>query len=301
MRALLAVAAVLVCAATAQARTGPCRVDADGGPRCHVWTGKVTNVADGDGLYADLRGDGTRKPLLVRITGIQAMELTRYAHDPANRRGACHSREATAALERLVDRARGRVRLAAIDLDRTDLGRRKRRHVALRIGGRWVDAGLALLEKGHVLWLPNNGENAWNDLYGQAARRGSLTGRHLFDPDHCGAGPSAGATPLVRVNYDAEGNDAQNVSGEWVRVGNDGAAPLDLGGWWVRDSALRRATFPAGVQVAPGDSVRVRVGSGEADGRDFFWGLPRPVFENRGDGGYLFDPQGDLRAFHIYP
>ena len=299
MPRLLAVLLLLLVAPAADAATGPCRVDVDGGPRCHVWTGKVTNVADGDGLYADVRGDGTRRPLLVRMTGIQAMELSRYAHSPRNRRGACHAREATAALERLVDRADGRVRLAAMNLERTDLGRRHRRHVALRIGGRWVDAGLELLERGHVLWLPNHGENAWNQVYGDAAQRGALTGANLFDPGFCGAGP-AGDLEL-RVNYDAEGNDAENVNGEWVTVTNRGTAPADLGGWWIRDSALRRATFPAGVTIAPGDSIRLHVGDGDGrDGRSFFWGLPRPAFENRGDGGYLFDPQGDLRAFHIY-
>jgi hypothetical protein len=30
-------------------------------------------------------------------------------------------------------------------------------------------------------------------------------------------------------------------------------------------------------------------------------GLDRPAFENSGDGGYLFDRRGDLRAYDIYP
>ena len=33
----------------------------------------------------------------------------------------------------------------------------------------------------------------------------------------------------------------------------------------------------------------------------FFWGLRRPIFENRGDGGYLFDRRSNMRAWHIYP
>jgi len=77
---------VLLWAPSAGAATGPCRVDGGGGPRCHVWTGKVTNVADGDGMYVDVRGDGTRRDVLVRMTGIQAMELTRYSHTPSRRR-----------------------------------------------------------------------------------------------------------------------------------------------------------------------------------------------------------------------
>lgn len=302
----LALASLALFAAPAQARTAPCRVDAPVGPKCHVFTGKMTHVADGDGLYVDVRGDGTRRTQLVRVTGIQAMELTRYAHKPSRRRGACHAREATRALERLVRRAKSRVRLAAQDLGRTDRGRRVRRHLAVRIGGRWVDAGLAMLQRGHALWLPNSGEWAWNALYARAARDAAATGRNLHDDDFCGAGPGAGAPLELHVNWDADGSDLENVNGEWVRVRSTGDADVPLGGWWIRDSTLRRFTFPAGATLRAGSSVLLRVGRGQADAGTFFWGLPGPVFENAkpergiGDGAYLFDTQGDLRAHELY-
>jgi endonuclease YncB( thermonuclease family) len=293
---LLVLLALLALAPSAQARQAPCRVDGTG-PACHVWTGKVTHVADGDGVYVDIAGDGTRRDVLVRMTGLNAMELTRYSHTASKRRGACHAKPATAALERLVRRRT--VRLAAMDLGRTDLGRRLRRHLAVRIDGRWVDAAEVLLAQGHALWLPNSGESAWNTLHHSAALRGAATGRHLFDPQACGAGPGGDLT--LSVNWDADGNDGENLNGEYVRVRNPGSAPVDLGGWWIRDSALRRATFPAGARVDPGASVLLRVGRGNADGRTFYWGLAAPAFENSGDGAYLFDPQGDLRAHEIYP
>jgi hypothetical protein len=54
--------------------------------------------------------------------------------------------------------------------------------------------------------------------------------------------------------------------------------------------------------------VTVYAGIGENSGTDFYWGLGAPVFENAskanpdiGDGAYLFDPQGDVRAWMIYP
>ena len=62
--------------------------------------------------------------------------------------------------------------------------------------------------------------------------------------------------------------------------------------------------------VPAGGSVRVYVGCGENSaarpGR-FFWCQKDSVFENAdgrrhsGDGGYLFDPRGNLRASMIYP
>jgi hypothetical protein len=42
-------------------------------------------------------------------------------------------------------------------------------------------------------------------------------------------------------------------------------------------------------------------------GDAFYWGLTGTVFENSanggdvGDGAYLFDPQGDLRSYQVYP
>jgi micrococcal nuclease len=83
---------------------------------------------------------------------------------------------------------------------------------------------------------------------------------------------------------------------------------VQIGGWWVRDSALRRYTFPAGTAVPAKGAVYVHVGRGKATATHKYWGLPAPAFDNPttdalaiGDGGYLFDPRGDLRAWMIYP
>ena len=75
---------------------------------------------------------------------------------------------------------------------------------------------------------------------------------------------------------------------------------------------LERYTFPAARSCRPGATVTVRTGHGTNTADTFYWGRDSPVFENalgpispeganRGDGGYLFDPQGDLRAAMVYP
>ena len=55
-------------------------------------------------------------------------------------------------------------------------------------------------------------------------------------------------------------------------------------------------------------SVYVHVGKGHSTTTSKYWGLTAPVFDNPtsdalaiGDGGYLFDPRGDLRAWMLYP
>jgi hypothetical protein len=69
--------------------------------------------------------------------------------------------------------------------------------------------------------------------------------------------------------------------------------------------------FPAWAQVPAGGELTLRVGCGPNDPAapgELHWCRPAPIFENvvngpthLGDGGYLFDPQGDLRASFTYP
>ena len=89
--------------------------------------------------------------------------------------------------------------------------------------------------------------------------------------------------------------------------------PLPLGGWWLRDNAYRGTkahgfAFPAAFVLAPGATVRVHPGVGSSTSEDLYWGLAESVFKNvtgaptsMGDGAWLFDPDGDLRAWQMYP
>jgi endonuclease YncB( thermonuclease family) len=287
------IAAVTAAASPASAATGPC---VPGGPTCHFWSGKVTFIADGDTI--DVRVGGRVHP--VRITGINAMELSRYSKYPSRRRGDCHGVAATNRLEQLLRRGHLRVRLAAED-PASRSGHRLRRQVSVRIGGAWVDVARTLLAEGHALWLPNAVESAWKDDYRALAEQARAAGRRLWDPRGCGAGPSADAGLTLRLNWDADGNDGANVNGEWARIGNPSDAPVSLHRWRFRDSALRHYTFPAGATIPPGGSVLLRMGRGPSGGDEFHWGLATPPFENNGDGGYLFDPRGNLRASVVYP
>jgi micrococcal nuclease len=302
----LVVLVALLLAAPADARTGPCRADGSG-PTCRIWTGKVDFVADGDTIDVDVAGDGTSRPVRIRITGLNAMELSVYSRRPSRRRGECHARAAAARLDQLVRRGRSRVRLAALQ-PASRSGSRPRRAVAVRIAGGWQEVAATLLAEGHALWLPNRAEWAWNASYRQLALDAAAARLRLWDPESCRPGPGTADQLAVGVQWDADGRDDLNLNGEWIDVENRGGTDIRLAGWWVRDSHLRRYRFPSGATVAPGERVRVHVGSGSSGGRDFYWGLGAPAFENAthdrlamGDGGYLFDPHGDLRGWDIYP
>jgi endonuclease YncB( thermonuclease family) len=315
LRALSAVAplAVLLMAAPAAAEwTGPCRPGVPAGtatPICHFWPAKLKWVDDGDTIDVSMpTSTGKQKSVRVRIIGIQAMEQSVYNSNPHRRRGECHALPATARLEQLLRKRRGRLRLGAQD-PMSASGQRARRSVAVKVGSAWRDLGSILVAEGHALWLPYVVENAWNVTYSTLAQQAAARGLNLWDTKACGRGPNEGVPLRLAVSPDPRGDDFRNINGEQVTVQNlSPTVPVPLGGWWLRDSSLNRFEFPSWAVVPAGGSVTVYVGTGADASYSFYWGLDHPIFENAlqdgrglGDGAYLFDPQGDLRVWSVYP
>ena len=275
--------------------------------------GKVVFVDDGDTIDVNIRGDGTSKPRRIRFIGIQAMELHVYSHTLSKLRGECWGVDAARNLHHILNGRR--VRLTARHAD-SHSGRnvRLRRFVAVKVDGVWTDTGAMQISAGLALpdLLPD--EFTHNLDYARRAQAAVAGGVGMWgNSTRCGMGPAQEDTLQVSVNWDADGNDGENVNGEWIDITNTGPAPVDLSGWWVRDAAYRGYkahgyTFPPGATVPAGDRVRVHVGHGSDGGGTYYWGLDQPVFANvtggrrwLGDGAWLFDPQGDLRSWDMYP
>ncbi len=103
------------------------------------------------------------------------------------------------------------------------------------------------------------------------------------------------------------------MNGEYVRIINSSSYDVELGGWRVRDSGARGYVargyvFPAGARVRRGGSVYLHVGSGTPTATRFYLGADPAGLRQRHavthvcrDGGYLCDPQANLRAWHQYP
>lgn len=311
----LAVVAALAFAAPAGARKAPC-IGGVKGSKCLVWNARVAAVDDGDTLTVRVAGQGLQK---IRLNGIQTAELWNYR--PNHRRGYCHAVAARSRLERLVRGSGRRVRLYAQRKNSRSVGEgrsRFRRTVAVRSGGGWVDAGSVLVREGHGLWLPNGDEWAWNGTYSKLAQQAQRSGKRIWDDRACGVGPVQASPLRMKVKWDAADNDAQNINGEWVRITNLGKRRVSLRGWWLRDSYLRGTlhgpkkgrgfSFPKSAAIKPGRSLTVFAGKGRSRGSRLHWGLGDSPFENAtndrkkvGDGAYLYDPDGDIRAFVQYP
>jgi micrococcal nuclease len=264
--------------------------------------GPVTFVADGDTVDVDVAGDGTSRPVRVRIAGIQAMELSVYSQDLSKVRGECWGPEATKRLSALL---KGKTVRLTSRYQSSNSRDRELRHVAYDSNGSWVDVGRKLIAEGLVIPDVNKVEYAKNRDYMATAQWAAAHRKGMYgDSDHCGYGPAQRQSLNVGVKW----KGGASVNGEYVKITNKSATALALGRWWVRDNALRRYTFPSTAKVKPGGSVYVHPGKGRNTSTHFYWGLSAAIFEDAtssptylSDGGYLFDPQGDLRGWRMYP
>jgi micrococcal nuclease len=276
-------------------------------------TGKVVFVADGDTIDVDVAGDSSGRGMRVRYIGVQAMELRVYSHTLKKLRGDCWGVEAAKNLHALINHKQVQLN-SRHESSHSTRNWRPRRSVAVLQGGKWVDTGALQITAGLALpdLIPD--EYTHNLDYMRRAQEAAANGVGMWgDPTHCGVGPSQEVPLSVHINWDAYGNDGANVNGEWIDITNNGSTAVPLGGWWIRDAAYRGTKahgyeFPANAVVQPGSRLRLKIGHGNDDSNTLFWGLSEPIFANvtnaprwMGDGAWLFDPQGDLRSWDMYP
>ena len=206
-----------------------------------MWTSRVTSRVVRPGAHHRHQRDRAD-----RLRGVAAQ-----------RRGECHSLEATARLEQLLSQPLPGAAVRARRRER--LGRRLKRVVATRVRGGWRDVGRILITEGHAVWL-SGGASAWNADYARRAERAAAGQLGIWNPTYCGLGPSDASPLKVTVNGSA-------LWDEWVRVRNlDPVDPVHLGGWSVRDSALKQRV--PGLGDAPAGRVAHRVrgrGHGHVD------------------------------------
>lgn len=259
--------------------------------------GIVTRVLDGDTVWVKL---STGKMRQVRFMSIQAME-----------HGECHDPEAT---KRVEDMILGKeIRLESFSTSIKSRGRLYRYLSYKAEDGVWRDVSAQLVADGLVLPMLNPNEWTYNWYYMAFSQRAAERGIGMFNTTNCGVGPDQDIPLELSVKWDAEGNDKRNGNTEHIKITNNGDKKINLSGWWVRDSGLQGPkghsfTFPKNTTIKPGESILVHPDKGRRTKTDFYMGDHGPIFENvltgkifMGDGGYLFDPDGDLRAWQQYP
>ncbi len=103
----------------------------------------------------------------------------------------------------------------------------------------------------------------------------------------------------IEVNYDARGNDNVNLNDEYVKMENTGDGSIDIGGWTIKDSGTNIYRFEK-YSFESGSEVFLFTGSGEDGAGKFYWGSPKPIWNNDNDTLYLRDREGLLIEIYNY-
>jgi len=264
----------------------------------------VDRVLDGDTI--DVFINGQSNLTTVRILGVQAMEENL---DSPSVPASCHSTEATNFLKSILKEGDS-VRLESIFVASSSRGRLLR-HVFKVSGVAETNIGLAMVESGHAFAQTFAGEDSYDGLYVGAHVEAMREGRRIWRDNYCGDGPSVSADISIWLNADADGDDTQNINGEWIKLRNDGVASVNLSRWTVRDKFLNSHVFQNGTLIGPNEIFTVFVGEGTNTSKKFYLNLSQPIFGNDiVNFAYLMEPlngvddpiaTGDMRASFITP
>jgi hypothetical protein len=83
------------------------------------------------------------------------------------------------------------------------------------------------------------------------------------------------------VRYNATGDDATNLNGEYLTLKNTGTVAINLSGWRVYADAAQVFPLPA-YHLAAGATVYVHTGSGTTRAEHVYLGRTSPIWDNTG-------------------
>jgi competence protein ComEC len=104
---------------------------------------------------------------------------------------------------------------------------------------------------------------------------------------------NASSISISATQFDAPGDDRQNLNGEWVQLTNTGNDTVLIAGWTLSDKQSMLYTFPA-VFLVPGESVTIFSGTGTLNSTSLFMGKTEPIWGNNRDIVILKDGRGTI-------
>jgi len=99
--------------------------------------------------------------------------------------------------------------------------------------------------------------------------------------------------------YNAEGDDRENLNGEFVTLRNSCTYPVGMAGWRLADASGAEYIF-AGFTLSNKSAVTIHTGNGEDTGTNLYWNNSRPVWNNNGDSLYLWNSEDDIVLKYVY-
>jgi micrococcal nuclease len=116
----------------------------------------------------------------------------------------------------------------------------------------------------------------------------------------------AGVLHITSFHANADGDDRENVNGEYLRICNISSQPIDLAGYRIADISGRNWEIPAAI-LPVGHTVKLHSGVGSqlvdsATQIELFLGSRDPIWNNGQDRATVYDRYGrvvDSREHHV--
>ncbi len=105
---------------------------------------------------------------------------------------------------------------------------------------------------------------------------------------------------LVMINYDASGNDNNNLNDEYLTLKNNCKDQITMSGWEIKDSGTNIYKFKSFV-LGSGSSFTLFSGKGTDTNSKIYWNSGGAIWNNAGDTLYLRDGKGNLVLSYTYP
>ena len=249
---------------------------------------QMVRVVDGDTIEVDMGGH----IYAVRYIGIDTPE-TQHPDKPVEPFGP----EASAKNEELVG---GKVVELEKDVSETDRYDRLLRYVW--VGDLMVNAELVRLGYAQVSTYPPDVK--YQELFLQLQQEARDAGAGLWgqpEPTEVAAPAPPPGTAEVVIQYILYDGAVPRVeSDEYAEIANDGPAPVDLGGWLLNAGARGQDFVFPGFVLQPGQVCRVYTNEHHADSCGFSFRSSKPLWNNKGDCGYLYNASGELVSTYCY-
>lgn len=270
-----------------------------------IYEAGVVHVIDGDTILVQFTGGDQEK---VRFLGIDCPETDVQANSPGEYPGIDDASHLASwgkrASEFTADTIEGRDVLLEFDslAGTRDPYDRMLAYVTLQDG---TDLGALLVSKGMArVYTDEDFSREPDYLELESAARGGKVGLWGSESGPFGITvpvpidtPSQGVF-IASVNYDAAGDDRENLNDEYVVIANAGPDTEDLSGWTLSGPTQVPFTFGP-VMLETGGQVILYTGNGTPSGTDLFRNLSSPALGNRGGTLVLLDQEGgEISSFY---
>jgi hypothetical protein len=106
----------------------------------------------------------------------------------------------------------------------------------------------------------------------------------------------AAVISICDAQFDAPGDDNENLNKEWVKLCNNTSTDIDMSGWGLLNDVGAYYEFPEGFILKANSIVFVYTGTGTDTDIALYWGRPLEAWNNEGDIATLMDRDGTIIA-----